>query len=246
LLKESRAKGRRASDLCGNHHVTVHGVVSGSRKCVNVTRRGKAPWVVELASSFTEGQEKRSWRSASKRVPRKRGARRPAATGVSEVRLDRERRKKYAERQPRRARRSGSCVVKRRVHRSPGRECRLVGQGRGASLEEMPVATRGTGTRSRSIGKQKSVVRIAFVLRGAPQGKPQGGRTSSKPIVVPLTRAAMGPEKGFGFGWSQKLAEKNRGEAALQRRVYKQAPERNGVRVAIRAIKSTARALGPV
>jgi len=36
--------------------------------------------------------------------------------------------------------RSGFGVVKRQVHRSPGRGCKPVGQGRGVSLEEMPVA----------------------------------------------------------------------------------------------------------
>jgi len=36
--------------------------------------------------------------------------------------------------------RSGSGVVKRQVHRSPGHGCMPVGQGRGVSLEEMPVA----------------------------------------------------------------------------------------------------------
>jgi hypothetical protein len=56
----------------------------------------------------------------------------------------------------------------------------------------------------------------------------------------------MGSEKGLSFGWGQELAEKVRGEAVPQRRLYKQAPERNGVRVAIYAVKSVARALDPV
>jgi len=71
-------------------------------------------------------------------------------------------------------------------------------------------------------------------------------RTSSKRIVVALTRAAVGSEKGLSFGWGQEFAEKIRGEAALQRRVYKHASERNGARVAIHAVKRVARALGPV
>jgi hypothetical protein len=94
---------------------------------------------------------------------------------VSEVRLDWERRTKQAARKPEKARRSGSGIVKCQVHRSLGPECRLDGQGRDASLEEMPVAHTGTGARSRSSGKQKSVVRIVFVLRRAPKGKPQEG-----------------------------------------------------------------------
>jgi len=64
----------------------------------------------------------------------------PVATGVSEVRLSRERTEENTARQLDEARRSESGVVKRQIHRSPGCECKLVGQGQGASLEEMPVA----------------------------------------------------------------------------------------------------------
>jgi len=45
-----------------------------------------------------------------------------------------------AARQPEEAHRSEFGVVKRQVHRSPGHGCKPDGQGRGVSLEEMPVA----------------------------------------------------------------------------------------------------------
>jgi len=106
--------------------------------------------------------------------------------------------------------------------------------------------TRGTGTRSRSSGKQKSVVRILFRAPGRAARHAVGGRTSSKQAVVALTRTTVGSKKGLSFGWSQKLAEKVCGKAALQRRVYKHASERNGAQVAIHTVKRVARALGPV
>jgi len=53
-------------------------------------------------------------------------------------------------------------------------------KGRGASLGELPGATRGTGVRSRSIGKQKSVERIGFALRALPQGSPQEGKPATR------------------------------------------------------------------
>jgi len=74
------------------------------------------------------------------RFARKRGAEAGDATGVSEVRLDRKCPKENFERQSEEAHRSELGVVKRQVHRSPGRGCKPVGHGRGVSLEEMPVA----------------------------------------------------------------------------------------------------------
>jgi len=53
-------------------------------------------------------------------------------------------------------------------------------KGRGASLGEMPGATRGTGVRVRSTGKQKSVERIGFALRALPQGSPQEGKPATR------------------------------------------------------------------
>jgi len=71
---------------------------------------------------------------------RKRPAGSLEATGVSEVRLGRERRRNMPRANLDEACRSGFGVVKRQVHRSPGHGCKPVGQGRGVSLEEMPVA----------------------------------------------------------------------------------------------------------
>jgi len=69
-------------------------------------------------------------------------------------------------------RRSGLGVVKRQIHRSPGPERKVAGQGRGASLEEMPGAHEARVLVSKVREKQKSVVGIVFVLRGKPQGEP--------------------------------------------------------------------------
>jgi len=74
------------------------------------------------------------------RFARKCAAGSSEATEVSKVRLDRERAEQYIAREPEEAHRSGFGVVKRQVHRSPGHGCKPVGHGRGASLEEMPVA----------------------------------------------------------------------------------------------------------
>jgi hypothetical protein len=78
------------------------------------------------------------------------------ATGVSEVRPVGSARKKHAERQPDTARRSGSRVVKREVPQSPGHGCKPIGQGRGASLEEMLGANEARVLVSGG-GKQESV-----------------------------------------------------------------------------------------
>jgi hypothetical protein len=72
-------------------------------------------------------------------------------------------------------------------------------------------STPGTGTRSRSSGKQKSVVRIGFRAPRHAERQCVGGRTSSKQTVVALTRAMVSPQMGLGFGWGQKLAEKSAG-----------------------------------
>jgi hypothetical protein len=94
------------------------------------------------------------------RLVRKRSAGEAGATGVSEVRLVRERREQYTARQPVAVHRSGSNVVKRSAHRSPDFECKLVNPGRGVSLEEMPVAHEARVLVVESSRKQKSVVRI--------------------------------------------------------------------------------------
>jgi len=149
-------KGRRGLDRSGNHHVTAHGTGSDSRTRVSVPWRWKAPWVVEFVSSSRRGERSglgdpnRAFRAKARRGRNGSdgGVRGTAESGAPE---------KQAERRPDKARRSGSGIVKRQVHRSPGRECRLVGQGRGASLEEMPVAheawvlvVEAVGSRSRS------------------------------------------------------------------------------------------------
>jgi hypothetical protein len=105
---------------------------------------------------------------------------------------------------------------------------------------------RGTGTRSRSSGKQKSVVRTGFRAPRHAARQCVGGRTSSKQTVVALTRAMVSPKNGAQLRVGSKARGEIRGGSTLQRRVYKHAFERNGVRVAIRAVKSVARALGPV
>jgi len=77
-----------------------------------------------------------------------------------------------AVRQPEEAYRSGFGVVKRQVHRSPGRGCKPVGQGRGVSLEDVPVTYEARVLVVRWLGKQKSVVRIVFAVRGESQDGP--------------------------------------------------------------------------
>jgi hypothetical protein len=90
-------------------------------------------------------------------APRKRSAGDTGATGVSDVRFVRERSEEQRREPTWRTHRSESGVVKRKVHRSPGRGCKLANQGRGASLEEIPVAheawvlvVEAVGSRSRS------------------------------------------------------------------------------------------------
>jgi hypothetical protein len=121
---------------------------------------------------FTERRGKRPRRPGSK------------ASGESAGQEGRERRRcqrygsigsagrNQAERQPEEARRSGSGVVE--TPGPPVSWSRV--QARRPRARRKPRkdagSTRGTGTRSRSSGKQKSVVRIVLVLRGAPQGRP--------------------------------------------------------------------------
>lgn len=98
--------------------------------------------------------------------------------------------------------------------------------------------TRGAGARCRSSGKQKSVARIVLVFRLASQDTRQERRASSKRVVSALTRLAMGPEKGSGFERGRERAGKARVKEVPQRRWYKPASERIGVRNALRAVKS--------
>jgi len=83
--------------------------------------------------------------------------------------------------------------------------------------------TRGTGTRSRSSGKQKSVVRIGFRAPRHAERQCVGGRTSSKQTVVALTRAMVGPAKGLASGGVKSSRRSPRGgdptEARVQARV---------------------------
>lgn len=100
---------------------------------------------------------------------------------MPEVRLPWGAWKKDAERKTR------GCLpkrIRRRETLGPPVSCSRVqahGQGRGASLEEMPVAHEARVLVVESSGKQKSVVRIQVVFRGASQGKLQeGGLARSK------------------------------------------------------------------
>jgi len=63
--------------------------------------------------------------------------------------------------------------------------------------------------------------------------RPDVGRTASS-------------EKELGFGRCQALAGKARGEEAPQKRVYKHALERTGVRIALRAFKRVEHAFDSV
>jgi len=165
------AKRRRGSRSSGNHHVAAQGDDDDSRVCVDVPQRGKAPWVA--LSSHLHGETSRAAfgnpdrtcpaKQGTRRYGSDRGARGSARLGTPE---------KDTERQPEEAHRSGSGIVKCQVHRSPGRGCRLVGPGARRKSRRDAGSARGTGTRSRSSGKQKSVVHIEFELRGTPQGKP--------------------------------------------------------------------------
>jgi len=78
-------------------------------------------------------------------------------------------------RQPEEVRRSGSDVVKRRVHRSQGHGCKLVGQGRGAGLEEMPVTQEARVLVVEAVGSRSRSYASGFVLRATPQGNAQEG-----------------------------------------------------------------------
>jgi len=117
-------------------------------------------------------------------APRKRGGLRGPATGVSEARSHRERTEEHAARQPGTTRRSGSGVLKRQVHRSPLLESKLEREGRGASLEEMPGARRGAGTRSRNGRRSRSRSNASCSSsRAAPKGEAQRGRASLSQAV---------------------------------------------------------------
>jgi hypothetical protein len=133
-------KRRRGSSRSGNHHVTAHGVDSDScmRMSVPQTMEGTSGRVNCLI--VTEGRRHRPWQTGSNGSTRKREPLGTEATGVSEVRSGRDRSEEYAARQLDEVRRSGSGIVKRQVHRSPGPECKLAGHGRGASLEKKPEA----------------------------------------------------------------------------------------------------------
>jgi len=85
-----------------------------------------------------------------------------------------------------------------------------------------------------------------LVLRGEPQGRPQDARASSKYSASPLTRWTVGSEKELGFGRGQALMGKACGQEASQRRVYKHALERIGVRIALRAVKRAGLRFDPV
>jgi len=138
---ELRAKGRRRQDRVRKQHVTARETGLTCAGAQGLSREGTSDREIRLI--FTEGRKQRSRQSRSERSVRKskarcgrkgsdRGVRGTAQSGV------------HGRNTPcanlNRARRSESGVVKRQVHRSPGRECKLVDQGRGVSLEEMPVA----------------------------------------------------------------------------------------------------------
>jgi len=120
--------------------------VTASRNRKRLTRVRGCPPAVEGTSGrterliFTEGRRKRprqpgeTHRATARRWSpgSDRGVRGTARSGAHGGR--------NAARQPEEARRSESGVVKRQVHRSPGPGCKPAGHGRGASLEEMPVA----------------------------------------------------------------------------------------------------------
>jgi hypothetical protein len=164
--RERRVKGRRGSDRSGNHHVTAHGPDSDSRTRVNVPRRWKAFLVVTAVLSSWKGGESGLGDREKRGVEKPRGC--PEATRVSEVRLRRAARNKNKRRAltetspPKRVRHREMPVPPVSWPRVQAR-----GHGRGASLEEKPVAHEAWGTRSRSSGKQKSVARIVVVLRGS-------------------------------------------------------------------------------
>jgi len=168
---ELRAKGRRGPDRSGNVHVTALEIGDDSRKSASVTCRWKAPWVVVLArSSRTGGRRDLGNPNRNARAKAQRGG--TGATGVSEVWLARERTEKHAvSREPGRARQSGSGVVKRQVHRSPGRGCKPASQGRGASLEEMPVADEARVLVVEAVGSRSRSYASVSELRSTPQGK---------------------------------------------------------------------------
>jgi hypothetical protein len=122
-------------------------------------------------SIFTDGREARPWQpepkrsceSAARRDGRDRGVRGMARSGADGDNT--------VSRQPGRARRSGSGVVKRQVHRSPGRGCKSTRQGRGASLEEMPVADEARVLVVEAAGSRSRSYASVGELRSALQGK---------------------------------------------------------------------------
>jgi len=120
---------------------------------------------------FTERREKRPWRPES------------SASCESAARVKRERRgcQRYGwigsagETNRASTRRSPPKRIGRRETPGPPVSWSRV-QARRPRARRKPRrdagSTQGTGTRSRGSGKQKSVVRILFVLQGAPQGRP--------------------------------------------------------------------------
>jgi len=111
---------------------------------------------------------------------RKRGDVGLGATGMPEARLDRSARNDNTARQPDRARRSGSSVVKRPIHRPLGRENKLASHGRGASLEETPVThERGCSSSKQWEAEVGRTYRL-IDLPGAPQGKLEEGELARK------------------------------------------------------------------
>jgi len=99
---------------------------------------------------------------------------------MPEARLDRSARNDNTARQPDRARRSGSSVVKRPIHRPLGRENKLASHGRGASLEETPVThERGCSSSKQWEAEVGRTYRL-IDLPGAPQGKLEEGELARK------------------------------------------------------------------
>jgi len=143
---ESRAfgiceqKGGRGPGRRGNTRDRDHEIGSDSRKRVSVPRRWKAPRVEQSVSSsrWDDGSDLGVFggspraRAREHKPGTRQGCQRYGSIGSA--------RKKNAVRQSEEAHRSEFGVVKRQVHRSPGRGCKPVGHGRGVSLEEMPVA----------------------------------------------------------------------------------------------------------
>jgi len=115
---------------------------------------------------------------------RKRGDVGLGATGMPEARLDRSARNDNTARQPDRARRSGSSVVKRPIHRPLGRENKLASHGRGASLEETPVTHERGCSSSKQLGSRSRSYLSFDRPPGGAARQTGGGRASSKVAIV--------------------------------------------------------------